>query len=42
MEDLDDILASDRIFARKFKMSTDPELLDKIDAAIDQRRTHTT
>ena len=41
IEDLDDILASDRIFARKFKMSTDSELLDKIDVAVDQRSTHT-
>lgn len=35
--DLDDILASDRIFARKFKMSTDLELLDRIDAAVDNK-----
>ncbi len=37
LEDFNDIMASDRIFARKFKLSTDPELLDKIDAAIDQQ-----
>lgn len=36
VEDLDDIMTSDRIYARKFDLIKEPQLLDDIDAAVDQ------
>ncbi|MEI6265884.1 MAG: beta-1,6-N-acetylglucosaminyltransferase [Sphingobacteriia bacterium] len=38
--DLDDILKSDRIFARKFSFDVDSEIFNQIDALIDQRVAH--
>jgi hypothetical protein len=35
MEDYEDIIASDRLYARKFDMSKEPLLLDKIDAFLE-------
>jgi hypothetical protein len=37
LEDYDDILASDRLYARKFDMNKEPLLLDKIDDYLEQQ-----
>ncbi len=37
VDDFDDIVKSDRILARKFNLNEDPEILDQIDALINQR-----
>ncbi len=37
LEDLEDIMKSDRIFARKFNLNEDSEILDQLDALIGQR-----
>lgn len=39
MEDLEDILSSDRLYARKFDMKLEPLLLDKIDEYLVKQRT---
>ena len=37
LEDFEDIMASDRIFARKFIMDSDIDLMNKIDQTIDEQ-----
>lgn len=37
LEDIDDILASDRLYARKFDMNKEPLILDKIDEYLENK-----
>lgn len=39
LEDIDDILSSDRLYARKFDMNKEPKLLDEIDRYLEKQLT---